>query len=110
MHEDLTSYDCIVLFFTVYPHNINYQNYKNNITIKWFQLQLILPYLSFTEERKRERKRECKAFYMVISLSVYYYLHYLVLLLYYILVHYHWTEGEVYCVRMYLTCTVRPYL
>jgi len=23
MHEDLTSYDCIILIITVYPHNIN---------------------------------------------------------------------------------------
>ena len=25
MHEDLTSYDCIVFIITVYPHNINYK-------------------------------------------------------------------------------------
>ena len=89
MHEDLPSQDCIVLIITVYSHNI-YQKHKNSIKLKnWFP-----------------RERVCKAYYMVIHLSVFSCLH-----LYHIIPYicsYHWEEGEVHCVRMYLLvyCTI----
>ena len=60
MHEDLTSYDCIVLIITVYPHNINIKLQKSKILKNWFQLQLILLLTLHhsRRERERERKRE----------------------------------------------------
>jgi hypothetical protein len=44
MHEDLTSYDCIVFIITVYPHNINYKIIKITKLKIWFQLQSIYPF------------------------------------------------------------------
>ena len=58
MHEDLTSYDCIVIIITVYPHNINIKLEK----VKKFKKLVSTPthptILSFIEERERERERE----------------------------------------------------
>ncbi len=43
MHEDLTSYDCIVFNITVYPHNINYKIINITKLKIWFQLQFNYP-------------------------------------------------------------------
>ena len=72
MHEDLISYDCIVLIITVYSHNL-YQKHINSIKLKnWFQPQFIFHLFII---HSQDWERECKAYYMVIHLSVFSCLH-----------------------------------
>ena len=114
MHEDLTSYDCIVFIIPVYPHNIYYK-IINIIKIK--NLVSTPIHLSYYPSLKMiERERE-KVYSIPIWLFIYLYiycLHCFSIILYiyitYLLIIVG-TEGEVYCVRMYLVylvvyCTV----
>jgi hypothetical protein len=74
MHEDLTSYDCIVFIITVYPHNIYYK-IINIIKIKiWFQLQFTYPIILSLKMIERER---ATVYSIPIWLFIYLYTNYL---------------------------------
>ena len=106
----------LLLLFTVYPHNINYQKYKHYKNKNWFRLQLIQPsFHSLKRERESERESVKHSIWLFIYLYTYL-LHYLSHL-YYIPVHYRWDRGESVlctyvphivvlctCVRTPLTC------
>ena len=116
MHEDLTSYDCIVFNITVYPHNIYYKiiniiKFKNLVSTP-----IHLSYYHVIEDDWKSKRESVQHSYMVINLSVYLlFVHCFSIILYiYItcLLIIVGTEGKVYCVRMYLVvylvvyCTV----
>ena len=62
MHEDLTSYDCIVFIIPVYPHNIYYK-IINIIKIKnLVSIPIHLSYYSFNWRWLKEKERKCTAF------------------------------------------------
>ena len=109
MHEDLTSYDCIVIIITVYPHNINIKLEK----VKNIKKLVSTPtHPTYFHLLKREREREkYSLYYMVISLSVYLFCLYYLFLSHYTLVLYHWNIGEsVLCTYVPLFVTLLSYL
>jgi hypothetical protein len=101
MHEDLTSYDCIVIIITVYPHNLNIKLEKVKKKIKKLVSTPTHPtILPFVEEREREREN----IVYIIWLLVYLYTYFVSIIYFYRITYLFFiigTEGKVYCVRMY---------
>ena len=108
MHEDLTSYDCIVFIIPVYPHNIYYK-IINIIKIKnLVSTPIHLSYYPFIEDDWKRKRESVQHSYMVIYLSVYLLFalfFYYVIYLHHIPAHYRWDRGRsVLCT--YVPCCV----
>ena len=97
MHEDLTSYDCIVFIIPVYPHNIYYKiiniiKFKNLVSTP-----IHLSYYPLIEDDWKRKRDSVQHSYMVIYLSVYLLFalfFYYVIYLHHIPAHYRWDRGR----------------